>query len=421
MTKAGEKEKTLGDLRKLAEKKVKQQIVKLRGQPSMGSAQLIHELQVHQIELEMQNEELGRTQLELKQSRSKYFSLFDLAPVGYFILDEKGLIQEANLTGATLLGVEGTDLVKKPFSRYVSKDNADELYLYRKRVFQMGIQQTCELKLLKKDGTEFYGQLVSVALTDPEGNFTGLRTAVIDITERKRAEDALREAQEELIRKEKLAVLGLLAGGVAHELRNPLAVIANAAFYLKITLPDADETTKEYLEMISSEVRDSEKIVSDLLGFTRTKTTKREHTAVFDLVSLALKKKPAPEDVKVSTEIAADLPTVFVDSRQMRQVLVNLITNAYQAMPEGGTLTIDAQANNDKVNIFITDTGCGIPEQNMKKLFEPLYSARAHGIGLGLSVSKNLVETNKGSIKVESSEGKGSTFTVILPTKEVQS
>jgi len=142
-----------------------------------------------------------------------------------------------------------------------------------------------------------------------------------------------------------------------------------------------------------------------------------------------LEKQPPPEGIKVTTKIPSGLPPVFIDPLQISQVLVNLITNAYQAMGKGGTLTIKARTDKDKVSLSITDTGCGISKENMNKLFEPLFTTRSRGIGLGLSVSKNLLEVNGGSIEVESPStefrtgkgGKGSTFTVILPTNEVHS
>ena len=259
----------------------------------------------------------------------------------------------------------------------------------------------------------------------------------VEITKRKRAEESLkeyserleemveertqelREAQEKLVRKEKLAILGQLAGGVGHELRNPLGVISNAVYFLQMTLPDADETTKEYLEMISEEVRNSTKIVSDLLDFSRTRLPEREEIAVSELVAEVLEKRPPPEKMEVITELAPDLPPVYVDPRQMGQVLVNLVTNAYQAMPEGGALTISAQAEEGQVALSVADTGCGISKEHMAKLFEPLFTTRARGIGLGLAVSRILVEANGGSIEVESEVGQGSTFTVRLPTREV--
>ena len=228
----------------------------------------------------------------------------------------------------------------------------------------------------------------------------------------------LRDAQEQLVRREKLAVLGQMAGSVSHELRNPLGAISNAVYYLKMVLPDADETVKEHLEMIAEEVRGSDRIISDLLDFSRTRTPDREQIAVSELVAEVLEKRPPPEEVKVTTQIASDLPPVYVDRHQIGQVLGNLVTNAYQAMKEGGALTISAQVEKDRVTLSITDTGCGISKENMAKLFEPLYTTKAKGLGLGLTVVKTLVEANGGSIEVESGVGEGSAFTVWLPLVE---
>lgn len=277
------------------------------------------------------------------------------------------------------------------------------------------------------------------------------RTAEIDtinkeleaeIVERKRSEEALRkseerltqytgrleemveertkdlkEAQAQLVRSEKLAVLGKMAGGVGHELRNPLGVMNNAVYYLKTTLNDTEETTKEYLEIISSEIYNADKIVSDLLDFSRVKPAEREKTALSELVAQVLEKHQAPENVEVTAAIPPDLCTVFVDPGKIDQVLVNLVTNAYQAMTDAGRLTVRAREEQNKVSLSITDTGCGISKANMQNIFEPLFTTKARGIGLGLAVSRSLVEASGGSIKVESEEGKGSTFTLILPTK----
>lgn len=225
----------------------------------------------------------------------------------------------------------------------------------------------------------------------------------------------LRETQEQLIQQERMAVLGRLAGGVAHELRNPLAVISNAVYYLKMVLPDADEVVQEYLEIVGDEVRSSTGIISDLLDFSRTRFPERGKIAVSGLIAAVLEKRPLPENVEVITEIPSDLPLVYVDPRHIDQVLANLVTNAFQAMQEGGTLTISGQAEEGQVALSITDTGCGISPESMERLFEPLFTTRARGIGLGLAISKHLVEANEGSIEVMSEAGKGSTFMVKLP------
>ena len=308
---------------------------------------------------------------------------------------------------------------------------AIEAYLKDRGLYDM------EQRLRTKSGEYRWFRARGQALWDEAGNPLRMIGFTTDITERKRAEGVLKEyserleemveertkelrdAQERLVRREKLAVLGQLAGGVGHELRNPLGVISNAVYFLQMTLPDADETTREYLDIITSEVRLAGQIVSDLLDFSRTRPAERQEIAVFELVAQVLAKQPPPENVKVTTQIAPDLPPAFVDPRQIGQVLVNLVTNAYQAMPEGGELTIETSPKPGWVSISVTDTGCGISPENMAKLFEPLFTTRARGIGLGLAVSKSLVEANGGSIEVESEMGKGSTFTVRLPTREV--
>jgi len=308
---------------------------------------------------------------------------------------------------------------------------------------------------LRKNGESFPAQIMFTLTKDRKGNVKGFVEIVEDLTERKRAEQAeaearaaatrlrqleeysaeleemveqrtkeLKEAQEELVRKEKLATLGQLAGGVGHELRNPLGVMSNAVYFLKATLTEADATTKEYLDIIAAEVQTADKIIGDLLGFSRTRPAEREKTTVSDLVKQALQRQPVPEGVEVRTEVSAELAPVRVDRGQIGQVLVNLVSNACQAMPQGGTLTIGAEpskggptrSQQSGIQIHVADTGCGMSKETLKKVFEPLFTTNARGIGLGLAVSKNLVENNGGSIEAQSQEGKGSTFTIVLPS-----
>jgi signal transduction histidine kinase len=169
---------------------------------------------------------------------------------------------------------------------------------------------------------------------------------------------------------------------------------------------------------VASEARQAERIVSDLLGFSRVKPGTRTSVAVTDLVDLVLAKHEPPGAVRVMIEIAADVPPVFVDAHQMEHILTNIITNAYQAMPNGGTLTISAGTDDTMVALAIRDTGCGIPQDNMSKLFEPLFTTKSKGIGLGLALSKTLAEANGGAIDVKSEEGAGSVFTLRLPLVE---
>jgi len=227
----------------------------------------------------------------------------------------------------------------------------------------------------------------------------------------------LRDMQEHLLRQEKLAVLGQMAGSVGHELRNPLAVISNAVYLLKQILPEANEKVKEYLSIIQNETRTSDKIITDLLNFARVISVERESFSVPKLVQRTLERFPPPDSVLVSLDFPKDLPNAFADPSQVEQVLGNLVLNACQAMATGGKLTISAQKEKEMLAIAVQDTGAGISPENMGKLFEPLFTTKTKGIGLGLAVSQKLADANSGRIEVESQPGQGSTFTVYLPVK----
>ncbi|MDQ7785385.1 MAG: sigma 54-interacting transcriptional regulator [Desulfomonilaceae bacterium] len=159
---------------------------------------LVHELQVHQIELEMQNDELHHAQLALEESRDRYLDLYEYAPVGYFTLDKNAIVLEANLSAVGLLGIERGSLVGKPLTKFVHKESQDTFYFHSNRVLQSGTRHVCEIKLLKRDGSWFYAQLESVGMANLDGQVSRLRTVVADITDRMFAADAVRRAHDEL-------------------------------------------------------------------------------------------------------------------------------------------------------------------------------------------------------------------------------
>ncbi|MCK5319524.1 MAG: PAS domain S-box protein, partial [Anaerolineales bacterium] len=225
----------------------------------------------------------------------------------------------------------------------------------------------------------------------------------------------LSEANERLLRREKLAVLGQLAGGVGHELRNPLGVISNAVYFLRSTLAGADEKTVEYLDILTEEVQIANEIISDLLDMGRSRPPEQDVFTISSAMANVLDKVLSPENVEVSWDVPDNEPAVYVDEGQISIVFRNLVENAFQAMPEGGKLKLEVVSEKDRVLLRVADSGIGISEENMKKIFEPLYTTKPRGMGLGLAISKNLVEANGGQIKVESSEGSGTTFTVALP------
>lgn len=283
--------------------------------------------------------------------------------------------------------------------------------------------------------------------------------AQVEIVERKRAQEQLMaysenleemvagrtreldEAQEQLIRRERLAVLGELAGSVAHELRNPLGVISNAVYYLKTLPHESGGVIDDYLQMIDAETNTASGIVRDLLGYTRIRPGQRQPVVIPDLVSEVFRRNPPPSEVHLEFIRPDDLPLALIDPRQIGQVLDNLVLNAYQAMPEGGSLAIHYSIGREELPqgqpaldppalpskeplslntpywlvLRIKDEGIGIPPRHLDKIFEPLFTTKARGIGLGLAISKKLAEANGGRIEVQSQPGQGTTFALWLP------
>jgi len=192
------KPSSLEKLRRESEKRLLERASAIEGMPAEDVNRLVHELEVHQIELEMQNEELRQARLDLEAARDKFVDLYDFAPVGYFSMSDRGLILSANLTAATMLGMERGKLAGRRFSQFINKDDQDVFYLHRQKLFKTKTKQVCELKISKKDGTEIYAQLDSSPVKDAAGNCSAIRSSLSDITERKQAEQALTVSKLEL-------------------------------------------------------------------------------------------------------------------------------------------------------------------------------------------------------------------------------
>jgi signal transduction histidine kinase len=228
--------------------------------------------------------------------------------------------------------------------------------------------------------------------------------------------EELHRAQETLVKKERLATLGQLSSSVGHELRNPLGVMTNAVYFLEMTLGDSPAKVREYLGILRTQIRLSEKIVTDLLDFARIRPPQRARVSIGDIVGEQLSRVTIPASVQVDRSGVDSSITVFVDAVQVGQVILNLITNAVQAMePAGGTLTIRSRKSASFVFIDVGDTGAGIAPENLARVFEPLFTTKARGIGLGLSVSRTLAGSNGGQLTVESEPGQGATFSLALP------
>ena len=384
---------------------------------------------------------------------------------GVTITDMQGRITDFNRAESEQLGYGKEEALGK---------TPGELFLKEKDLprFSEAIKKLCSGKpieasdylIKRKDGTELPVSVSLSLLRETEGRPSAIVAVQRDITERKRMEqeiqdrneelrtsneeleaaneelrateeelrasneeleaanEELRETQEQLVRSEKLAAIGQLAGGVGHELRNPLGAIKNAVYYGKKKLEKSELAKSEpkvmdFLEIVDEEIDSSSKIISDLLSFSRVGKPATSMTRIESVIDDAIAHTPIQEGVELSKEIAADLPGVEIDTDQIRQVLINIMTNAVQAMPEGGNLTIGAQKKDNSLEIKVVDTGQGIPEENIGKIFDPLFTMKAKGIGLGLAVCKSIIDRHEGNIEVESGLGKGTTFNIKLPLK----
>jgi signal transduction histidine kinase len=260
----------------------------------------------------------------------------------------------------------------------------------------------------------------AVALPSPALLEAANRDLHREIADRKRAQEALEEktraleaAQEELVRSERLAILGQLAGSVSHELRNPLGVIKNSVYYLNLVLPE-DERVRRHLAILDRQVATATSIISGMLDFARSTPPARASTDVNTLVRDGIDQLLPPATVRVVRDLAEELRPVMVDADQLRVVLDNLLSNAVQAMPDGGVLTVRTRGQDGRVEISVEDTGPGIAPDHLERIFEPLFTTKSTGIGLGLSLSKRLTEANEGTLRVESAPGSGARFTIAL-------
>jgi PAS domain S-box-containing protein len=273
-------------------------------------------------------------------------------------------------------------------------------------------------------------------------------TVFEDITDRKRNEEELEahrhhleelvtdrtreltQAQAELVRREKQATLGQIAASMAHELRNPLGAMHNAIIYLNMAERQAlSEKGLRHLAVIDGQIERANRIITALLNFAESQPTAPRRVESSEIVENVLTETSVPASVSVVREIPVGLPLLFVDHDQVEIVLRNLVENALLAMPDGGTLTLrvserksasaqERQVAPRWVEVAVEDTGCGIAPENLPRLFEPLFSTRTVGVGLGLPIARKLTEANHGSIAVRSEPGQGATFTVTLPAAD---
>ncbi len=230
------------------------------------------------------------------------------------------------------------------------------------------------------------------------------------------ANQNIKAMEEKLLKAERLAAIGELAGIIGHDLRNPLQGIRSAVYYLKTHCSDQDKVNMEMLEEIDGCIERSDKIIKDLIEYAQIINLEALPTDPKSLVSRALAQVKAPPNITVVDE-TSNKPTLIVDSDRIERVFVGIIKNAYDAMPDGGKLTVSCRKSFGKVVFDFQDTGIGMDQETLSKMWTPLFTTKAKGMGLGLAICKRIVEAHDGSVTAKSTLGKGTTITVTLPTR----
>jgi PAS domain S-box-containing protein len=395
---------------------------------------IIHELRTHQIELELQNEDLRQTQEELLVSQKKYTDLYDFAPVGYLTISDKGTIIKANLKAAEMFGVERSFLDKQNLTSLLSADQQSHHYLCRKRLLETKESQTCEKVIRKKDGSEIDVHCRCVIRSDIDGDLGQFRTVMTDISERKMAVKEKDRLEAEVRQSQKMQAIGTLAGGIAHDFNNLLYVISGNTELAMEDIPEWNPVHTNLEEIKSASLR-AAGVVRQLLDYSHKSDQKLEPIGVVNVIKDALKflRSTIPTTVDIRKHLPDVDITIRADPIQINQVMMNLCINASQAMEDtGGIIEINVDnvslteesagryvdlSAGDYLKITVSDTGPGMALEIMDQIFHPYFSTKetGKGSGMGLSIVHGIVKNHEGAVSVESKLGKGTTFILLFP------
>jgi PAS domain S-box-containing protein len=385
-------------------------------QSAVGIRQVrLHEHVQRQVD-QLEQEVRVRTQA-LRESEARFRAIFEGAGIGMAVLDAEGRVEESNPALQELLGCGAQELRGKPFTDFSHPDDlAGDRVSYEKLLADNrdAARHQLERRVIDRDGRVFWLNVTMslVPSTNSEPSFAIVMME--DVTERKRV-------QEALIQSEKLAVTGRLAASLTHEISNPLQSVIGSLELVEDSLAEGNDAD-EFLQLAMAELERVVGIVGQLRDLSQPSPSEpREPADVGMLVDhvLALTRKQCHrQGVELVWEEADHLPSVTAAPHQIQQVFLNLALNAIEAMPAGGRLQVRASPTDNPAGVCISfaDTGAGINSETAAHLFEPFYTTKADGMGLGLYVSHSIVREHGGHIEVEGSEGQGSTFTVWLPT-----
>jgi chemotaxis family two-component system sensor kinase Cph1 len=394
--------------------------------PSVAQAELderdrlIHDLEVHQAELEAQNQQLREAHHQIEESRARYSDLYDFAPVAYCTFDRAGCVTEINLTGAAMLGTQRSRVIGKPFALYLREADRAVFRSHLQRRLQS--PQGPEVVELTLAGPQpIVVQMVSVVARNHGGAIVSCRSTFTDITEQKRAEEALRLAVH--MREEFLAV-------VSHDLRNPLNSVLLASELLQSTAA-SDTVSLGKINIIHNAAKRMGRMLSDLLDLSSMDaghlSMTRKPESVDALLAAIIEAASSGAAAKqIQLEVAVDEPQLiaYCDHDRILQVLLNLVGNAIKFSSRNGRVRIEARRTGDEIEFAVRDWGAGMAKSQVDHIFDPYWQAPKTaklGTGLGLSIARGIVEFHGGRIWAESVVDRGSSFFFTVPaTPEIE-
>ncbi len=381
-----------------------------------------------------------RMERRLKESEERFFTTLKSIGDGVIATDTKGLVTFMNPVAQALTGWKQKEAVGRPLKevfKIINEETGKPVKNPAARVLEKGsmIRLANNTVLIAKDGKKVPIDDCGAPIKHEKGKITGVVLVFQDITDRKKKSDELKKAyadlkktQQELIQSEKLAALGRFSSAIAHEIKNPLGIILGGSEFLEMKLSRVNPDVKTAIDKIKQSTFRANKIVQDLLKFSRPSELKTEKINPNNLIReiLSLFKHGIPLiEIKIKTHFAKEKMYLEVDKNQMQQVFFNLLMNAIEAMPKGGTIMIktykmapsESSLAKKLCVIEVADTGEGISKKNLQRIFEPFFTTKRKrkGTGVGLSMTKMIVNNHKGDLAIESKPGKGTTAKIVLP------
>ena len=359
---------------------------------------------------------------QLKEAHDFINKIIQSSPNAITATDMKGNILIWNRAAEETIGYKASDVIGK---MNIQKIYPDEM---ARKVMQMlrspehggvGRLNVYPMVYMRQDGAVIEGNLSAAIIYDSSGKEIATVGSFVDLKERLEMERALRQIQEQLLQSEKLAAMGRLTSQIAHELNNPLYGIMNTLELLKTEISPQSKRRK-VLEMALSETVRLSELLRKMLSFSKPDQEEKQPVdvnTVLDEILLLHEKQLQENDIKIKTEFARTLPEIRASKNQLRQVFLNLVANARDAMPNGGTLRVTTTADHENIEIEIADTGMGIKEEHIKKIFDSFFTTKdsVKGVGLGLSVCYGFIKDHGGDIQVQSQVGAGTTFAITFP------